>query len=179
MGMTCETSRQTRTRCSIVLAAKLLCLSMLTLCLSTCATRRPEQRWDYPVPCIWPTPSGARVATSEFGETRRAGGSRHYRHQGIDISAPKGWPVYATADGIVCETDRDWGGYGKHVVIQHPNGYSTLYAHLAKARVSTGERVRAGQIIGEIGKTGRATGYHLHYEVRRDGRPLNPRPYLP
>jgi murein DD-endopeptidase MepM/ murein hydrolase activator NlpD len=119
------------------------------------------------------------VVTSEFGETRTRGGGRHYRHQGIDISAPKGWPVYATADGIVWGVDRDRGGYGKHVVVQHANGYSTLYAHLSGFEVKPGQYVPAGQVLGTIGKTGRATGYHLHYEVRRNGTPINPRPFLP
>ena len=163
----------------MAMSLRVLCLTGLLAGLTTCATRAPERGWAYPEPCIWPTPSAARAVTSEFGEARSAGGGRNYRHRGIDIGAPKGWPVYATADGIVCEVDRDWGGYGKHVIVQHARGYSTLYAHLSDSKVKEGERVRAGQVVGEIGKTGRATGYHLHYEVRRNGAAINPRPFLP
>ncbi|MFO7973262.1 MAG: M23 family metallopeptidase [Candidatus Hydrogenedentota bacterium] len=116
--------------------------------------------------------------SSEFGEIRRAGGRRSRRHQGIDIRAPKGSPVYATADGVVCTVDRDRRGYGKYVVIQHAGGCSTLYAHLSEFKVKKGKRIRAGQVIGKIGKTGRASGFHLHYEVRQNGRPIDPRPFL-
>ena len=144
-----------------------------------CASRGPRVEPAFPIPCIWPTPSAARTVTSEFGVIRSAGGRGSRRHQGIDIGAPKGWPVFATADGVVSRVDRDRRGYGRYVVLSHANGYSTLYAHLSKVRVKQGARVRAGETIGAIGRTGRATGYHLHYEVRRNGQPVNPRAYLP
>jgi len=166
-----------RGNCPLCLFRALLVMS-LAVAIAACATRAPKIQKSSPVPCIWPTAATARTVTSEFGEIRRAGGRRTYRHQGIDISAPKGCPVYATADGVVCTVDRDRRGYGKYVVIQHPGGYSTLYAHLSEFKVKTGRKVRAGEIIGKIGKTGHASGFHLHYEVRKNGRAVNPRPFL-
>lgn len=150
----------------------------VVLGIAACATRGPKDQKTFPVPCIWPTPVSARTVSSEFGEVRAAGGGRSRYHQGIDIRAPKGCPVYATADGVVCTVDRDRRGYGKYVVIQHPGGYSTLYAHLADFKVKQGKKIRAGEVIGKVGKTGRATGCHLHYEVRQNGRAVNPRPFL-
>lgn len=170
----CEVRGRSRSRRLVVLTVLACALGAVS-----CATRAPEVYRAYPVPCIWPTPAAARTVTSEFGEARSAGGGGSYRHQGVDIRAPKGWPVYATADGVVCTVDRDRRGYGKYVAIRHSSGYSTLYAHLSEVDVKEGEAVRAGRVIGEIGKTGRASGYHLHYEVRENGAPINPRPFLP
>lgn len=109
--------------------------------------------------------------TSGFG--RRGRGF----HPGIDIAGPVGTPIRATADGIVVFASRK-GGYGKLIEIDHGNGYSTRYGHLMGFAVKKGERVRKGQVIGWIGLTGRTTGPHLHYEVRRNNIPVNPRRYL-
>ncbi len=109
--------------------------------------------------------------TSGFG--RRGRGF----HPGIDIAAPVGTPVKATADGIVVFASRK-GGYGKLIEIDHGNGYSTRYGHLMGFAVRKGERVKKGQVIGWIGLTGRTTGPHLHYEVRKNNIPVNPRRYL-
>ena len=170
-----------RPKAAMLVAAGVWLAVMLTAAtlVAGCARRRPEVQPAFPIPCIWPTPAAARTVTSDFGVIRSAGGGGSRRHQGIDISAPKGWPVFATADGVVSRVDRDRRGYGRYVVLSHANGYSTLYAHLSKVSVKQGARVRAGETIGAIGRTGRATGYHLHYEVRRNGQPVNPRAYLP
>jgi murein DD-endopeptidase MepM/ murein hydrolase activator NlpD len=85
--------------------------------------------------------------------------------------------VWATADGKVVVAERD-GAYGRTVVIDHGNGFSTRYAHLRRIKVARGDRVRWGDTVGTVGKSGRASGSHLHYEVRRNGAPLDPRPYL-
>ena len=98
-------------------------------------------------------------------------------HQGIDVSAPRGTPVYATASGRVVFAGRQ-GAYGNLVVIDHGNGYETLYAHLDRIGVRRGWAVRRGEPIGRVGRTGRATGYHVHYEIRRDGQPLDPAPFM-
>lgn len=98
-------------------------------------------------------------------------------HAGVDIRGPLGTPIYATADGIVAESDRR-GGYGNLVELDHGKGIATRYGHLSKLLVSAGARVKRGQMIGLMGSTGRSTGSHLHYEVRMDGRAVNPVPFL-
>lgn len=94
-------------------------------------------------------------------------------HPGIDISAPRGSKVIATADGMVVFAGRKFG-YGKLVKVEHKFGISTRYGHLYRVSVKRGQKVNRGDIIGYVGSTGRATGPHLHYEVRLSGKPLNP-----
>jgi len=98
-------------------------------------------------------------------------------HAGIDLASPTGTPIYATADGVV---DRaEWfGGYGNMVEIEHGKGIATRYGHMSKIVAHSGERVKRGELIGYVGSTGRSTGSHLHYEVRIDGRAVNPVPFL-
>lgn len=110
--------------------------------------------------------------SSSFG-TRRSGSW----HQGIDISAPKGSEVRATAAGKVVVAERE-GAYGRTVVIDHGNGYRTRYAHLKRIAVEPGERVKAREVIGKVGKSGNASGFHLHYEIVRDGTPVDPSPFM-
>ena len=95
------------------------------------------------------------------------------RHTGIDIAAPRGTPIYATADGIVSREDGG-SGYGITVIINHGYSYKTLYAHLSKKAVKPGQRVTRGQVIGYVGNTGLSFGSHLHYEVIKNGIPVNP-----
>jgi murein DD-endopeptidase MepM/ murein hydrolase activator NlpD len=95
-------------------------------------------------------------------------------HPGMDFTADIGTEVFATGDGVVQKTTNDGWGYGNHVVIEHGFGYSTLYGHLSKIMVRPGQTVKRGQLLGHVGNTGRSTGPHLHYEVRRGGNPLNP-----
>jgi murein DD-endopeptidase MepM/ murein hydrolase activator NlpD len=98
-------------------------------------------------------------------------------HAGVDIPGPVGTPIYATADGVVGRSG--WvGGYGNLVELDHGKGLQTRYGHLSKISVAPGTRVTRGQVIGMMGSTGRSTGSHLHYEVRMDGRAVNPVPYL-
>ena len=98
-------------------------------------------------------------------------------HAGVDIPGPIGTPIYATADGIVGRSG--WvGGYGHLVEIEHGRGLETRYGHLSKILVAPGARVKRGDVIALMGSTGRSTGSHLHYEVRMDGRAVNPIPYL-
>ncbi len=94
-------------------------------------------------------------------------------HSGIDISAPRGNKVVATADGLAIFAQSQVG-YGRLVVVQHKFGLSTRYGHLSQVAVKVGQRVKKGDIIGYVGSTGRATGPHLHYEVRLNGQPMNP-----
>jgi murein DD-endopeptidase MepM/ murein hydrolase activator NlpD len=95
-------------------------------------------------------------------------------HQGMDFTCDIGTEVYATGDGYVQKSMNDGWGYGNHVILSHGFGYTTLYGHLSKIAVRPGTRVKRGQVIGYVGSTGRSTGPHLHYEVRKNGNPLNP-----
>jgi murein DD-endopeptidase MepM/ murein hydrolase activator NlpD len=98
-------------------------------------------------------------------------------HRGTDFAAKSGSPIYATADGVV--TRAEWGGgYGRVVYIKHAFGIETRYAHMAKIRVKKGQRVSRGQRIGDMGNSGRSTGTHLHYEVRVNGKDVNPMIYI-
>jgi len=98
-------------------------------------------------------------------------------HYGLDIANQPGTAIYATADGMVTTTDYDTS-YGKRIIINHGNGYETLYAHLYSYLVRVGDRVSKGQIIGLMGNSGLSTGPHLHYEVRNAGGKVNPTAYL-
>jgi murein DD-endopeptidase MepM/ murein hydrolase activator NlpD len=95
-------------------------------------------------------------------------------HKGLDIAAPHGSPVYAAVDGVVQFAGRN-GGYGNYVKLAHGQGLSSAYGHLSRIAVGPGERVRRGEVIGHVGSTGMSSGPHLHWEVWRDGRPVNPR----
>ncbi len=98
-------------------------------------------------------------------------------HYGLDFAGKPGAKIYATADGVVRQTG--WAqGYGQAILIDHGFGYSTLYGHLADIKVKKGDKVRRGQTIAAMGTTGRSTGVHLHYEVWKDGTPVNPRGYF-
>jgi murein DD-endopeptidase MepM/ murein hydrolase activator NlpD len=103
-------------------------------------------------------------------------GEREF-HRGIDIVTDSGTPIRAPGDGVVSRTAR-LSDYGKTIDLSHGSGYVTRYAHLSEVLVKTGQRVRRGDIIGRVGSTGRSTGAHLHYEVFRDGRRVNPWKYL-
>ncbi len=98
-------------------------------------------------------------------------------HTGVDISAPTGTLVRATADGVVLHAER-FSGYGRLVVIDHGNGMQTYYAHLSRFNVMPGQEIRRGEMVGAVGSTGRVTAPHLHYEVRIGGAPVNPHKYL-
>lgn len=95
-------------------------------------------------------------------------------HYGMDFTAPKGTPVYASGDGYVEQADNTAAGYGEHIRVNHGYGYVSLYAHLSRYNVRKGQRVKRGQIIGFVGSTGRSEAPHLHYEVFKDGERINP-----
>ncbi|NER11717.1 Peptidase family M23 [Muriicola jejuensis] len=95
-------------------------------------------------------------------------------HWGMDFTAPKGVPIYATGDGMVSRADNNASGYGKHIRIDHGYGYMSLYAHLSNYNVKRGQKVKRGDLIGFIGSTGRSEAPHLHYEVWKDEERINP-----
>ncbi len=117
------------------------------------------------------------IFTSNFGVRSDPFRGVAAMHAGVDIPGPIGAPIYATADGMVARAERS-GGYGNLVELNHGKGIETRYGHLSKILVAPNTRVRRGQLIGRMGSTGRSTGSHLHYEVRVDGRAVNPVPYL-
>ena len=120
---------------------------------------------------IWPVP-------------QYTGCSRWYSssHKGVDINAPAGTPIYASASGVVTKAGYERAGagtgYGNSLIIDHGNGYSTLYSHCLSLTVSAGQAVRQGQLIGYVGSTGRSTGNHCHFEIRHNGRYLPPQNYF-
>jgi len=120
----------------------------------------------------------------DFHDLRRIGSHFGYRtdpfykvikfHEGIDFTAAVGTPIYVTGDGVVTQVEHNRGGYGMCIKVNHGYGYETFYAHLSKFKVKVGQRVKRGEVIGFVGNTGKSTSPHLHYEVHKNGQPLNP-----
>jgi len=128
------------------------------------------------LPSIWPH---ASKINNEYGFRRNPFGGRTYEfHAGMDIDGDRGEIVVAPGNGIVSEAGYK-GGYGNMIEIDHGNGLTTRYGHLSKIEVEAGATVNRGEMIGLIGSTGRSTGPHLHYELRVNDKPVNPRFFLP
>jgi murein DD-endopeptidase MepM/ murein hydrolase activator NlpD len=111
--------------------------------------------------------SGFGYRTDPFTKARKM-------HEGMDFTAKTGTPIYATGDGVVERADNTASGFGNHIVIRHGFGYETLYAHLSRYKCKSGQRIKRGDIIGYVGSTGRSEGPHLHYEVHKNGKVVNP-----
>lgn len=111
--------------------------------------------------------SGYGWRTDPFTKARK-------KHWGMDFTAPKGTPIYASGDGTVTRADNNSSGYGKHIRIDHGYGYLSLYAHMSQYNVKKGQKVKRGDLIGFVGNTGRSQGPHLHYEVWKDNERINP-----
>lgn len=116
--------------------------------------------------------------TSGYGVRSDPFRGRAAMHGGIDLAGPVGTEIYATADGVVSRAGWNSGGYGNLVELDHGKGIQTRYGHLSKVLVQPGTRVKRGQLVGLMGSTGRSTGSHLHYEVRIDGKAVNPIPFM-
>lgn len=125
-------------------------------------------------PSLWPLEG--RIGSS-FGQRQDPINGEGAFHSGIDIDAPTGTPVRAAADGTVTEASMN-AGYGREIIIDHGHDVMTIYGHLSVMSVVAGQHVVRGQVIGNVGQTGRATGPHLHYEVRVHKVPVNPHKYL-
>ena len=117
------------------------------------------------------------ILTSGFGYRADPVSGERTLHRAIDVSTAPGQPVVATADGIILHAEPS-GRLGNAVNVAHGYGFTTRYGHLSRFTVRAGERVQRGDVIGYVGNTGRTTGYHLHYEVRQDGKPVNPLVYI-
>jgi murein DD-endopeptidase MepM/ murein hydrolase activator NlpD len=122
-------------------------------------------------PSVWPLVSG--WLTSSFGSRADPISGEPEVHAGLDISADRGTPVHATADGVVQSAGYN-GGYGNSILIDHGFGISTRYGHLSGYAISVGQTVKKNQVIGYVGSTGHANGPHLHYEILMNGEPVNP-----
>ena len=120
---------------------------------------------------LWPVPASKRV-TSSYG--RRWGRN----HDGIDIAARKGSHIVAANDGVVVYSGNEMGGYGNITVIGHEGGYFSVYAHANRNFTRKGQQVYRGQVIAAVGSTGKSTGNHLHFEIRRESKSLNPKSLL-
>jgi murein DD-endopeptidase MepM/ murein hydrolase activator NlpD len=125
-------------------------------------------------PTLWPVEGHI---TGSFGERIDPFNGEGAFHTGVDISASYGQTVVAPADGLVIFADQD-GGYGRLLILEHGNGISTRYGHLSSFAAIVGQSVRRGDVIGYVGQSGRATGPHLHYEVRLHDVPVNPHKYM-
>ncbi|NYF79430.1 M23 family metallopeptidase [Granulicella arctica] len=127
-------------------------------------------------PSIWPV---IGPITSSFGQREDPvlGNGEGEFHTGVDIGAPNGTPIIATADGVVRSAEMA-NGYGREVIIDHGHGVETLFGHMSGFAVMSGQSVTRGQVIGYVGHSGRTTGSHLHYEVRIRNIPVNPHKYL-
>ena len=125
------------------------------------------------LPCKTPTKG---VLTSAFGVRTDPINGQQKQHYGIDLAAEEGTPIYAVAAGVVQETGEN--SYGKYIVLDHGDGLQSLYAHCCRLDVAEGDVIQSGTQIAGVGRTGRATGNHLHFELWRAGKILDPTPYL-
>ncbi len=130
------------------------------------------------IPAIVPLSRGAERLVSGFGYRIHPIYKTRRMHTGVDFLAPTGTPIYATGNGVVVEAERNNYGYGRMVMIDHGYGYETIYAHLSQIQVKSGQEVKRGEVIGLVGNTGISTAPHLHYEVIRNGRKVNPVNYF-
>ena len=147
----------------------------LRLALQRDSARPPQASLKTRPGFIWPVEG---QLTSPFGEREHAmGGGGAQFHAGIDISVPPGTPVQAAQEGTVAFAGYN-AAYGKVVKLEHANGFSTLYAHNSRLLVYVGQTIEAGQVICLSGSSGRSTGPHLHFEVHKDGWPVEPLPHL-
>ena len=144
--------------------------------LSTPMQRRNlfEDHWRVIIPALWPVEG---ILTGAFGDRLDPFNGEGTFHSGLDISTTYGTPVRVTGEGVVIAAERS-AGYGLVVDVDHGRGISTRYAHLSGFTVVVGQALTGGEIVGYVGRSGRSTGSHLHYEVRVNGGPVNPSKFM-
>ncbi len=142
------------------------------------ALAKEKERMLASIPAIVPIKGGAMNIVSGFGFRIHPIYRSRRMHSGVDVAAKKGTPVYSSGDGVAVKPQSSMGGYGIYVLIDHGFGYKSLYAHLSKAAVKPGAKVRRGELIGYVGSTGLSVAPHLHYEVLRNDQPVNPVHYF-
>lgn len=134
-----------------------------------------KEKWLQCIPAIQPILNkDLKLEASFFGYRMDPVYRTIIHHDGIDFAAPIGTDIFATGDGVVITVDFSRGGYGNEIVINHGFGYKTRYAHLSKMLVRVGQKVKRGEVIGKVGNTGKSVGSHLHYEVIKNGVPVDP-----
>ena len=164
------------TRPSLSFSARLVLLGFFLI--SALCVHRVQASLITPPGDAWVLPAGHATISSGYGKKEAI--RKHKAHLGIDFPGPVGSPVYASQSGkvIVADAKSLHRNYGKVILLQHADGTQSLYAHLNAYQVKVGERVLAGQKIGQMGKSGRVTGPHLHFEIIQDGNRLDPGLYL-
>ncbi len=163
----------------IVRAAKYpynLALSALLLLATSSAFASPIKQQPVFSGYVYPV-VGPRLS-SVFGDRKHPVKRMKRHHNGVDLAAPEGAGVRVISEGRVVFAD-DYAGYGKLVVVQHKDGKTSHYGHLSTIKARPGTYVKPGELIGLVGETGIATGPHLHFEIRQNGKPLDPEVYLP
>ncbi len=134
-----------------------------------------KETWLKCIPAIQPILNkDLKLIASFFGYRMDPIYKTMVHHDGIDFAAPIGTDIFATGDGVIETADYSNGGYGNEIIVNHGFGYKTRYAHLSKMLVNEGQKVKRGEIIGEIGNTGKSVGSHLHYEVLKNGSQIDP-----
>lgn len=135
----------------------------------------PLEVMDDSIPSVHPdfeAPLESMTVINYYGWRKKRRGER--MHEGVDFRAATGTPVYASAPGEIIHSGRGVKGYGRLVVVDHGLGWTTLYGHLSKLKVKVGQRVKEGELVGLAGRSGRAQGPHLHFEIRKGSDPLDP-----
>lgn len=136
-----------------------------------------NHQFDF-VPTINPlNPDRLKRFSSSFGKRFDPYSGELTRHLGLDISAKAGTPIHAAASGVINFTKNATTGYGNQVIIEHDYGFTTRYAHMYLFVVEKGQAVRKGDIIGYVGNTGKSTGNHIHYEISKNGKKIDPYPF--
>jgi murein DD-endopeptidase MepM/ murein hydrolase activator NlpD len=130
------------------------------------------------IPSSVPLHNGDYYLSSKYGYRKHPISKTVKKHYGIDLAAPKDTPVYATSQGTVTSIEYSEKGYGNKIVIKHRFGFQTLYGHLNKILIDEGQAIDQHQLIGTVGNTGASTGYHLHYEILKNGNRVDPIPSL-